>query len=96
MTARQINSMAADAATVGTRLADGAYAAWQAAHAECEVALRSWHKAPPGRTASAHLAYLAALDREEAAALDFEHLCRLTDALEGMRRGHGRGRMATI
>ena len=86
MTARQIRSMAANAATVGTRLADGAYAAWQAAQAECEVALRAWQTAQPGRSATAHLAYLAALDREEAAALDFEHLCRLTDAFEGMQR----------
>ena len=86
MTARQIHSMAASAATVGTRLADGAFGAWQAAQAESEVALRDWHAAPPGRTAAAHLAYLAALDREEAAALDFEHLCRLTDEFAGLQR----------
>jgi hypothetical protein len=86
MTARQIDSIAAHAATVGTRLADGAHAAWQTAHAECDLALRAWHAAAPGRNAAAHLSYLAALDREDAAARDFEDLCRLTDALDNMRR----------
>ena len=68
-------------ATVGTRLVDGAYQAWQSAHIECDLALSAWGAAGPGRNATAHVAYRAALDREEAAARDFEELCRLAGAL---------------
>jgi hypothetical protein len=80
MTRRRIDPLV-DAATVGTRLVDGAYQAWQTAHIECDLALRAWEAAGPGRTATAHIAYRAALDREEAAAGDFEELCRLAGAL---------------
>jgi hypothetical protein len=81
MTSRGINALAARAAKVGTRLADSAYTAWQSAQIECELALSAWHAAGPGASAAAHLAYCAALDREEAAARDLEELCRVTGAL---------------
>jgi hypothetical protein len=68
------------AATARTRLVDGAYQAWQSAHIECDLALEAWEAAGPGRNATAHIAYRAALDREEAAARDFEELCRLAGA----------------
>jgi len=77
---RRIDALA-DAATVGTRLADGAYIVWQSAQIECDLALRAWHAAGPGRNATAHVAYRAALDREEAAARDLEELRRLAGAL---------------
>jgi hypothetical protein len=80
VTRHHIDVLAA-VATVGTRLADGAFHAWQAAHIECDLALRAWDAAGPGRTATAHVAYRAALDREEAAARDLEELCRLAGTL---------------
>ncbi|MDX6655244.1 MAG: hypothetical protein QOH62_37 [Solirubrobacteraceae bacterium] len=80
VTRHHIDALTAVAA-VGTRLADGAFHAWQSAHIECDLALRAWDAAGPGRSATAHFAYRAALDREEAAARDFEELCRLAGAL---------------
>jgi hypothetical protein len=77
---REHDGLAARAAKIGARLADGAYMAWQAAHIESSLALVAWSAARPGRSAAAHLAYCAALDREEAAARDFEELCRVTGA----------------
>lgn len=78
MIRRQIEALVADAATVSARLTDGAYMAWQSAQIECHLALVAWHAAGPGQRAHAHLAYRAALDREEAAARDLERLCELT------------------
>jgi hypothetical protein len=78
---RRRSDALADFATVGVRLADGAYKAWQSAQIECDLALRAWHAAGPGANATAHVAYRAALDREEAAARDLEVLCRLAGAL---------------
>ena len=86
MTRRRIDALA-EVANVGTRLADGAYKAWQSAQIECHLALRAWHAAAPGRTGPAHVAYRAALDREEAAARDFETLCRLAGALTAADAG---------
>jgi hypothetical protein len=73
-----------NAATVGTRLADGAYVAWQAAKIECELAFKEW-QVGERRRATAHIAYRAALDREEAAARDFEMLSRLTARMSALR-----------
>jgi hypothetical protein len=85
MIGRRVDALAAHAATVSTRLADGAYMAWQAAQIECELALIAWHAAGPGRNATAHVAYRAALDREEAAARDFEELSRLATNMSSLR-----------
>jgi hypothetical protein len=81
MSARRIDTLAEHAAEIGTRLADSAFMAWWLAQIECELALGAWHAAGPGRTAAAHVAYRAALDREEAAARHLEELCRLTGEL---------------
>jgi hypothetical protein len=77
MSGARLDAVAPNAATVGARLADGAYMAWRSAQIECDLALGAWHAAGPGRNATAHVAYRAALDREEAAARDFEELFRL-------------------
>jgi hypothetical protein len=90
MTGRRLDAVLAHAATVGTRLAEGAYMTWQAAQIECELALGAWHAAMPGRTALAHVAYRAALDREEAAARDLEELCRLAALATRDARAHAR------
>ena len=66
------------------------YMTWQAAQIECELALGAWHAAMPGRTALAHVAYRAALDREEAAARDLEELCRLAALATRDARAHAR------
>lgn len=81
MSPRRIDALTAHAAKIGTRLADGAFSAWRSAQIECDLALNAWHAAGPGRGGAAHVAYLAALDREEAAARHLEELCRLTGAL---------------
>ncbi|MEA2468211.1 MAG: hypothetical protein QOJ57_2337 [Thermoleophilaceae bacterium] len=56
--------------------------AWQFAATEATLKLRIWSTAPDGRKADAHTAYLAALDREEQAALVLEHRLRLTGLKE--------------
>jgi hypothetical protein len=69
-------------AEIGVRLIDGAYMAWLVAERECDHAMRAWQEDRPG----AYWSYRAALDREEAAALDLERLSELArpcrDALE--------------
>ncbi len=66
-----------EAARVGIRLLDDAYLAWRAAQFQCHDALIAWRQGTSRDRARAHLAYRAALDREEAAARDFERLSRL-------------------
>jgi hypothetical protein len=78
-------ALADRAATVSARLADGAYMAWRSAEIECDLALGGWHAAGPGLGATAHVAYRAALDREEAAARDFEELHRLATTMSSLR-----------
>jgi hypothetical protein len=80
-----IDVLADRVAAVGARLVDGAYLAWQFAQIECDLALIAWKAAAPGRGATAHMAYRAALDREEAAARDLEELRRLTGELAARR-----------
>jgi hypothetical protein len=87
MTSRRIDALADHAATIGSRLAESAFMVWWTAQIECELALGAWHAAGPGRTAAAHVAYRAALDREEAAARHLEELCRLTGALSNADEG---------
>ena len=69
-----------DVAAIGIRLLDDAHIAWIAAQNECTEALRAWFAAP--RFERAYYAYRAALDREEAAALDLQ---RLSEAAEPCR-----------
>jgi hypothetical protein len=75
------DTLAACCSRVGLRLSDAAYAAWQIAQLECELTLLAWKILGPQRGAAAHSSYGAALDREEAAARDFEELCRVSGAL---------------
>ena len=75
------DTLGARALRVGARVADAGYSAWQFAQLECELALIAWRLAGPRRGPAAHRAYSAALEREEAAARDFEELCRVTGAL---------------
>ena len=74
-----IDNAHADVAEIGVRLFDEAYLAWLSAESDCEIALRAWFEAArPGRR-PAYLAYRAALDREEAAALDLKRLWELSE-----------------
>jgi hypothetical protein len=64
---------------------DQVYIAWLCAESECERALRAWFDGDR----MAYVAYTAALEREEAAALDLQR------SLEVPRSGHaGRVRAA--
>jgi hypothetical protein len=56
-------------AEIRRRLADGAYRAWRQAECETERLLHTWFAAAGPGEGPAYLAYRAALDREEAAAL---------------------------
>jgi hypothetical protein len=61
---------------IGIRLLDDAYLAWLTAESECERALQFWFQGARGHRA-AYLAYVAALDREHAAACDLQRLSEL-------------------
>jgi hypothetical protein len=61
---------------IGIRLLDDAYLAWLTAEGESERALQSWFQRARGHGA-AYLAYVAALDREHAAACDLQRLSEL-------------------
>jgi hypothetical protein len=63
-----------DVAAIGVRLIDDAYMAWFRAETECTTTLRDWFEAIGARRKPRYLAYLAALDREEASARDLERL----------------------
>jgi hypothetical protein len=67
-----------DLAVIGVRLLDDAHMTWVAAEVESEHALRAWFKGPASHHAAGYLAYRAAVDREEAAALDLQRLSDLT------------------
>lgn len=61
-------------AEIGIRLLDDAHVAWQRAELECEETLHAWFEGTPRTRADRYLSYLAALDREEAAAHDLQRL----------------------
>ena len=71
-----------DVAEIGVRLLDTAYMTWAAAEIECECALRAWLDEGPSERSSAYRSYRAALDREEAAALDLQRLSALARPCE--------------
>ena len=71
------DTVSPEVAAIGIRLLDDAHIAWVVAQNECSEALRAWFQAP--RYDPAYHAYLAALDREEAAALDLQRLFEVTD-----------------
>jgi hypothetical protein len=64
----------ADVATITVAVIDDAYCAWFTAESECEMALRDWFHASRDGREPAYLAYVAALDREEASARDMARL----------------------
>jgi hypothetical protein len=69
-------------AEIGIRLLDNAHDAWLAAEVECDLALRAWFAGPGGTRGGRYHSYLAALDREQAAAHDLQRLWELA------RSGH--------
>jgi hypothetical protein len=68
-----------DVSGIAIRLLDDTYRAWQRAQLECQNALRDWLDSGSSDLAAYH-AYRAALDREEAAAIDLERLTHLVAA----------------
>lgn len=60
--------------TMTVRLIDNAYCAWLTAETECETALRDWFVATREHRELTYLAYIAALDREEASARDLQQV----------------------
>ena len=74
-----IENVDTNVAEIGVRLLDDAYLAWFSAESESEAALRAWFGSTGSQRASAYLTYRAALDREEAAALDLARLWQLAE-----------------
>jgi hypothetical protein len=63
-----------DAAEIGVRLLDDAYAAWLIAESEAEQTLDAWRDRSFGTREAGYRTYLAAVEREEAAARDLQRL----------------------
>jgi hypothetical protein len=75
-----IHNPETEVAEIGVRLLDDAYMAWFTAETECARALRTWFDRDAHEpTRGVYYAYLAALDREEAAARDLQRLWELAD-----------------
>jgi hypothetical protein len=68
-----------DVGGIAIRLLDDAYSTWVQAQVECHEALRAWLDADTGNQLAFYV-YRAALDREEAAAIDLERLSHLVAA----------------
>jgi hypothetical protein len=73
------DTTARDVGGIAIRLLDDVYTAWSRAQLECHIALRAWLDSGSLNHA-AYYAYHAALDREEAAAVDLERLSHLVAA----------------
>jgi hypothetical protein len=73
------DNAAGEVTVIAIRLLDDVYMAWSRAQVECHNALRAWLDSG-SRDHAAYYAYRAALDREEAAAVDLERLSHLADA----------------
>ena len=67
-----------DLAVIAVRVFDDAHMTWVAAEVESEHALHASFDADARHGAGAYRAYLAAVDREEAAARDLQRLSELT------------------
>jgi len=65
-------------AEIGVRLLDDAFIAWLLAERESEEALRDWLEPAARPRAAAYRAYVAAVDREHAAARDLQRLREIT------------------
>lgn len=68
------SSISRDAAELSERLLEDAYTAWVIAESEAEETLDAWRERASGTCASRYRAYLAAVEREEAAARDLQRL----------------------
>jgi hypothetical protein len=88
-------SICHDAAQLGERLLDDAHTAWLIAASEAEQTLHAWSERASGTCASRYRAYLAAVDREEAAARDLQRLHEIASAYlrryAGLRRDESSG-----
>jgi hypothetical protein len=71
------DNVSPEIAAIGIRLLEDAHMAWVAAATECSEALHAWFEAP--RYERAYYAYLAALDREQAAAHGLERLATVAE-----------------
>jgi hypothetical protein len=67
-------------AEIGIRLLDDAHVAWQRAELECEQRLQAWFEGTARTRAEGYQSYLAALDREEAAAQDLQRLWEIASS----------------
>lgn len=74
--ANRQNPSVRDVGGIAIRLFDDVYLAWSRAQLECRNALRVWLDSG-SRNHAAYCVYRAALDREEAAAVDLERLFHL-------------------
>ena|ERR1700689_2708723 len=63
-----------DAVEIGVRLLDEAHTIWLIAESEAEQTLEAWREQGSGSRADRYRAYLAAVEREEAAARDLRRL----------------------
>jgi hypothetical protein len=78
-------------AAIGIRLIDDAHMVWAAASAESARTLRMWFDGiAPNR--EGYCAYLAALDREEAAARDLQRLSAVSEPCAAALRGSDQAR----
>lgn len=68
-----------DVDSISVRVLDDAYLAWWNAESESGAALQALWRSSRSDEPHAYAAYRAALDREEAAALDLERLCNLAE-----------------
>jgi hypothetical protein len=67
-------SIGRDAARLSERLLEEAHTSWLIAESETEQTLEAWREGGSGARASRYQAYLAAIEREEAAASDLRRL----------------------
>jgi hypothetical protein len=81
------NAVEIGVAKIGIRLIDDAHIAWVAAESDSEQALRAWFDRPFRRN-DLYYVYRAALDREEAAALDLQRLAELAEDCRDVLGGH--------
>jgi hypothetical protein len=63
-----------DAVEIGVRLLDEAHTIWLIAESEAEQTLEAWREQGSGTRAERYRSYLAAVEREEAAARDLRRL----------------------
>jgi hypothetical protein len=73
-----------EVARIAVRSIDHAFMAWAAAEAESGLALEAWCEDGSALDGTAYYVYLAALDREEAAARDLQRLAAMAEPATAM------------